>query len=411
MHPESKLYPLASQPALDWPQQGQALLTSLHGALENLAGVPIVASKMNIVEFEGGPLKFSYMRFLFEGLPWNSHLAAIPQKDGSWLLAIEVTDPDSAAAEHDQWMGAISAAYSALGPPTDYEWSAVIAPTSDVGGVPIADIEASLDDLTFHPRDHYYVRYESRSRDMGGGSLEVLAPIVVSGLARAFMLARALHESGQRLLWACAILTLDTNATWVILRAPQPHLLDPASLPAAEFPDLEPAAKDTWLTSDVRVFGRAGDISDRRKSDKTFAERLIAFYHARTIERDSPSLACVMYVGLIESFGTEIQSLTTCDCCDACDVQLGYGRQFRAALKAVLPGKEARRLGKLYGLRSKTAHQGALHGEEFTVGFFRDLFEPMAASSYFLYQEVGSLREAARLLLLQALHAPTEPQP
>jgi hypothetical protein len=86
--------------------------------------------------------------------------------------------------------------------------------------------------------------------------------------------------------------------------------------------------------------------------------------------------------------GSELVELTKCACCDKCPVDVGGGKRFRAAAETVLSKREASKLYKMaYDLRSKTAHEGQLHGTESALGWadftmFRadvqDLFESTA---------------------------------
>jgi hypothetical protein len=87
--------------------------------------------------------------------------------------------------------------------------------------------------------------------------------------------------------------------------------------------------------------------------------------------------------------------------CPECSTGLGLSASFRETLKLVLPADDAERLGRQYGPRSKTVHEGCLHGSEpllGSTGFFwtderRD----------FEYQGVYALQGAASKLFVLAI--------
>ena len=86
-------------------------------------------------------------------------------------------------------------------------------------------------------------------------------------------------------------------------------------------------------------------------------------------------------------------------------MKVGAGRRFREALRLVLPDDEVRKLAKVYESRSKTAHEGRLHGGEMTYWSMPSprIFTPRLESMDFRYQLVWQLRSVSRKLLVHHL--------
>ena len=112
---------------------------------------------------------------------------------------------------------------------------------------------------------------------------------------------------------------------------------------------------------------------------------------------EHPSLAGVAFVAVIESIGT---LLVNPEHCNVCGSRVGAGKAFRRALRLILPEDEALSLDATYGARSKTAHEGQLHGAEttFGMGATHSFWSPDPART-FQWQQLWRLRGVARRLL------------
>jgi hypothetical protein len=75
--------------------------------------------------------------------------------------------------------------------------------------------------------------------------------------------------------------------------------------------------------------------------------------------------------------------------------------RFRAALRLVAADEEVRRLGAAYTPRSKTVHQGRLHGGETTPGMFNSSWgaDPIREFDWMVW----GMRSASRKLLETAV--------
>jgi hypothetical protein len=73
------------------------------------------------------------------------------------------------------------------------------------------------------------------------------------------------------------------------------------------------------------------------------------------LKADQPSMALLGFVAAIESIAVPRKALPRCP---ECDMVLGSGERFRAALATVLSPEEIELVGRIYGQRSKTVHGG-----------------------------------------------------
>jgi hypothetical protein len=127
---------------------------------------------------------------------------------------------------------------------------------------------------------------------------------------------------------------------------------------------------------------------------------LTAYYEALQLDDDHPSAAFVLYVTVIEGIGAGQVELTQCL---ACGAQKGAAKRFRTALRTIMTGTQAATLAKAYERRSRTAHVGALHGAERTLGYLPDSDFRIDDTLRFEEDELATIRQAARAVLIHTL--------
>lgn len=392
---------LREQPSLDWAADGDEFLRRLRDQLAEVTGVPVAGLFMTTVPFERDGSKHWYRRYTFSGPTLATALAGLPLKDGGWLLAVEATDISQAETEARVWVAAIRGARASMGGTSHHPWWAVVAPTSPLAAALVLNGNHTLSEITLEQPLAPYVRYARLPRPRGlggGGQAEVIYPVVAAGTAVGYQADVAMRLANAQLIDLCAALTLDTGVFWEIIETPQPSKRELASLPSAEDASLQLCVQDNWEASEVTPSGFAAETVAKMHADSDVTELVAAFYHGHTIEQDSPSLAAVIYVSVVEAIGARWVSLSKCRCCEQCDQYIGYARRFREALKLVLASEDAKRLGRMYNKRSKTAHQGALHGTELRLWSTPNTFIEDPADS-FRYQELWYVRVAAGRLL------------
>jgi hypothetical protein len=124
-----------------------------------------------------------------------------------------------------------------------------------------------------------------------------------------------------------------------------------------------------------------------------------AFLEARYLQERHQSMALVAYTASIEAIAKQLYEPKRCDNCKSV---LGLAESYRSAIREVLPDQQARELARLYGRRSKTVHEGRLHGTESKPTFsMLDIF----AGDYFsnFSTQLPQLARAARELIVRAL--------
>lgn len=131
-----------------------------------------------------------------------------------------------------------------------------------------------------------------------------------------------------------------------------------------------------------------------------------AFLEAKYLQGQHQSMALVAYTASIEAIARRLYEPQHCDKCKSV---FGLAGSFRSALREVLPEKQAQELDRLYGRRSKTVHEGRLHGTESKPMFsMLDIF----ASDYFsnFSMQLPQLARAARELIVGSLTGELPPK-
>ncbi|WP_159617140.1 hypothetical protein [Arthrobacter zhaoguopingii] len=394
------LYKLKYQPSLDWSTHGDEFISRLGEALAESVGHPMTRSSMRSISTRPTP---PYRRYEFHGLELRTALAAFPLADGSWCLGLEAASPEEASLDGRLWAPAIRRAEVDLGHTTERPWWAVVVPVNPLAlGIVTFDEEFPIPDIELRRSANPYTRYRRTPGPRplgGGGSIEVVYPIVMHGKAFGYRWEDVAKRANAQVLDTCACLTLGTGALWEVTTLPQPHELDPASLHQAEDPSLRNINTADYNLSTLTASSTfiAAALA-KMQAEPEVAELIAAYYHARSIEETSQSMAAVVYVSIIETIGSRSTPLSPCLCCENCNQKIGFAKRFREALKLVVPENEAKRLSKLYEKRSRTAHQGTLHGSEFRLWSMPNSFMQDPAD-HFLYNEVWHVRAAAGKLL------------
>lgn len=397
------------QPSVDWPVQGQAWLNAVWKGVAVAQGV--APARNTAIGWSGG---FSHSA---PGIRTRCKLVTIALEDPGQLVALLYQDKATLDEELPMWQGAIVEAQEALNRREKFTWWTAITATTFGPNPGLCDFEGMVDGIRMKRPNGQYVRFAPNSTVMGGGTVEARVPVVVIGQTEAYDYFQATAEAQTALAWLCAELSLDSEAVhggggawWSVLqRPPQPWVEGQAApqLPTHQTECLRLLGDqvEVWATSEVLLTGRADSIADLRRRDFAFAELLQGYYHARTIEETSPSLAAVLYTSIVETIGLRSNPLRNCSCCSSCPYKIGYANAFRSALRHALPTTDADVLKdltkELYPKRSRTAHAAVLHGAEFSDGFSfgGGLFDRVSKQQHYRYQEVWPLRDAATTLL------------
>lgn len=198
----------------------------------------------------------------------------------------------------------------------------------------------------------------------------------------------------------CGLLSVSGAGTNVIREAPAP--LDWGR---RTMPDKNPREPHD-------VFGEASaprswtpptwlhEAWNRLESTPWLARALAAHHEGLLARYDHPSLALVAFIAAIEAISNRLWIEHRCATCGA---RLDISARFRATLRIVLSQDSAEFLGRAYSPRSKTVHEGHLHGSEAAAGVYSIGALSMDPGVTFEWRTVFRMGEASESLLQRAL--------
>jgi len=111
-----------------------------------------------------------------------------------------------------------------------------------------------------------------------------------------------------------------------------------------------------WLSSAYHLLDR----------DPEMLSAANMYYEGISVLPDHPSLAFVCFVSVVETLSVRKHGYP--DRCRFCNSYCGLGRRFRNTLKPVLDPDDVETVANAYDRRSRTLHEGKLHGRETYVG-------------------------------------------
>jgi hypothetical protein len=135
--------------------------------------------------------------------------------------------------------------------------------------------------------------------------------------------------------------------------------------------------------------------------DEALMHATHAYHQGALAHLRHPSLALLAFVAAIEAIGARYVNLERCDRCGS---RIGSRKRFLRAASLVISEDEALALRKLAydEARSKTAHEGRLHGLEISFGFPPPRYFKPDPSGTFNLVAVRSTKEVAEKLLQRA---------
>lgn len=352
--------------------------------------------------------------------PLTSKLQVSPHEDG--ISCVVVGDYDCAPdGQVEPWRRAAEAAVAALGKrDCDFEWQAVIdadecmlhglAAAAGVAGVlrttwRIGPIYLSPGGICLRtnlaPTDQF-----SSTR----GGFRYTFPVIASGHVRSYDWDQAILVVRYGLRRICTILTICTGVLWVPrsepmevhagqqplrlsaeLGPPVPHVEWDGTIPP-EMPSLKlPGwADSSWVVLDAEeVVTTAAD----------------AYYEARLLDGDHPSVAFALYIAAIEGIGAREREETTCACCENCTAKTSALTSFRKGLKTIMTNSQLKQFDAdlAYDLRSHTDHTGRLFSSEVVFGHPIISYFTQSNDIAFTYGRLWPTRAVARRVLIKAL--------
>jgi hypothetical protein len=269
------------------------------------------------------------------------------------------------------WLDAAKCATKRLGLEGEPQrWSALVGPPSPrIGGMETTVSETfRVGPFVLLPeRRPLHETWPSRPPSLGGRTVASTWLTGVESQSRGYNWQVAGKRAAFELQRLCALLSVAGAATTVVRDVPAPiewgHRSVPETNPwertepPAEVPTPQIWAPPEWLS----------DAWDRVQSTPWLAHALSAHHEGLRAQYEHPSLALVAFTGAVEAISNRLWIEHRCETCGA---RLKIAARFRATLRTVVPPKEAEFLGHAYSPRSKTVHEGHLHGSEGTAGVY-----------------------------------------
>ena len=383
--------------ALDWGHDGNEWQRRLANLITTRTG----ASGFSAKTHPGGSPPG--LMFSVNGAELVSSLWAVPLAQGMLLLVSGSGAPSD--AQIVPWIDAAVEAFHGTGrDQQDLPWVAIVG--TKPGGIahsPTKAIaaEVHVGGLRLIPGGH--VLEEGRPPphpSLYQTNFYASHPVIVQGTAAGYDWWQASEGAFEQLHRLCSLLSLATDVCWVVREGASPDHGETVTVPERiGIPDDLPSGSVDRVAPELVTLPAWIDVAFQRAgTDRLFANRLAGFQEGTEAQSEHPSLAAIAFVAVIESIGGVLAPSRRCK---ECGSLVGAGKAFKRALRVALPEGDARLLDAIYAVRSKTAHQGQLHGSEMRFGWsaLGPSFWAADPKSSFEWQHLWALRKAARILL------------
>ncbi|MFF9733685.1 hypothetical protein ACF1GX_30200 [Streptomyces albidoflavus] len=300
-----------------------------------------------------------------------------------------------------------SAAEEIRKPARAKKWSAIIgeAPSLFQGNPHHISKKLPLDGVKLSSTErHFWQPGVSDSPSVSSFSLHSSIPILVRGTSIGHDWTHtAQRDAAETLTVLVAFLSVIWNIHVDVEEGPTPLEFGERQLPDrhpwVQGIDLGPLTE----SSTVENFEIPEWINDAWLLTKRTAKiksSVTMYLEGLRVEDRHPSLALIAYVTAVESISLMLFEKKRCK---ECSNHLDVGLKFLEALKLVTAGSDLETLRLIYGDRSKTVHQGRLHGTELALGALSFGMLSNDPATSFKLNNVRIMKGAARKLLLKAM--------
>ncbi|MFE2534721.1 hypothetical protein [Streptomyces sp. NPDC059371] len=306
------------------------------------------------------------------------------------------------------WRGGIEAAIARIGTRNKERWIAILSqnqPDPHTLNGQRLDGDTTIGDLSFASLTSGVS--EDALIPMSGHGVTVGQfshwPIEVRGSTSCYTWRRDGEVATlARLRRISAALSLAWDSPWLVREGPhdsnlsqeRSHLQGHSWRPVTDETMRDgsrPITIPSWIANAERIMAET----------PRWANALLMHQEGLTLKRDHPSMALVCFTAAVETIA---QINKNPEKCPECSMVLSSRQRFEDTIHGVLDEEQAMYLMKSYPQRSKTVHQGRLHGTEMQInGFGRmSLFVP-DEELLFTAGTVEAAQEASKRLLLNAL--------
>jgi hypothetical protein len=280
--------------------------------------------------------------------------------------------------EHEvqPWIEAVAYAEARLGAVATFCWYAVIGEDPDSPISPPMQLAGTptIGGIELVPAQRPFMEIRT-GRSLSQGQTSRTFLMCARGASEGYAPQVAMREAARDIKILCSLLSLASGRTWVQRKAPQPvaageTAIDPSTLP--EYPFTYPdylKGEDNYADPTIFTLPTWIEAAWTNLQQDPQLARLVGAYHENLLldSGNHDSYALLASVAVIEAIGN--RAVGKLPRCEMCGLTTGSSARFRAALERVMAKDDAAALGKVvYGHRSKTAHDGVLHGTELTHG-------------------------------------------
>jgi hypothetical protein len=310
--------------------------------------------------------------------------------------------PDEDVIAH--WLEAAHCATKRLGLEGEPQrWSALIGPPSPrIGGMETTLSEPfKVGPFVVRPEPHALNEsWPSRPPSLGVRTVASTWLEGVEGESSGYNWQVAGKRAAYDLQRLCTLLSVAGAGTVVVRDAPAPLEWGRRSVPEGDPSETTKPSADyrrprIWAPPDW-----LSDAWELIESKPWLAHALSAHHEGLRAQYEHASLALVAFISAVEAISNRLWIEHHCETCRG---RLGIAARFRATLQTVLPDAEAEFLGQAYSPRSKTVHEGHLHGTEETAGVYAIGALSTDAALTFEWGVVYRMGRASESLLLRAL--------
>jgi hypothetical protein len=353
--------------SFDWRTQGDEWVHRVGECLAEIEGYTVTGHKYDgttepFIEFTGvGP----------DGATLDTRLVIIRLQEGVYVaIAGKTEEPDEAAAE--AWTQAARCATARLGSPgTEFRWTATFAPPSPrIGGAePTLKSDATIGVFRLVPVGHPLYEILPQAASLASVGPSVSWPILIEAHHEGYNWDAASKKAAFELHRLSALLSLAFGECLVVRQAPAPIERGVRQVPDRLWWQQSGYEGDTSPPPEPRnvvtVPDWVPDAWQRMQKRPKLAHAVTAYHEGLRAQFAHPSLALVAFIASVEAVAN---TLFKEERCPKCGAHRGVAARFRAAVRLVTTDEEAERLGAVYSPRSRTVHQGWLHGGETMPG-------------------------------------------
>lgn len=213
------------------------------------------------------------------------------------------------------------------------------------------------------------------------------------------------RKSAVLLERACQLISVVIDEPFVVLDDGQAQ--EKSSIDDVEPTFPEPTRRDSELLSMVGHVDNVLNINDSELSvawrllhgDEALRHAISAHHQGLRMMDEHQSYAAIAFVSVLESLGEDDHDLARCA---SCGQLTGLGSRFRRSVEQIYGDAGAQFLANIYSRRSKTAHEGVLHGLELLPEGYQGRYLSEDHEFYF-YRQLHVLRAASTQLLRSRL--------